>query len=699
MHPRHFRSAVLGSLFLPGLVCVLPGPPLAAQEGTPASRKITDLKNKVESDNRAHPSVSLAAEEEALALLSRDPDPEAETWFLLSQIRDAIVLKELKKAAASVERSRVLVRRTGNQRDHFTLEVEAANLLLAQEHLAESKAAAEALLPALEAYRANSPRDQEMGRLLARAYRNLSTTLRNLGRLSEAIRILQKAQRTSEDINDRAGRARILDRMGYLYVYMRRFDEAVASHRAAIAEAESLGDVRLQAPFHLSLANAYGSMGDSDRQLAEMRTASELAGQVSDSATQLLISVNMADVYLGKKDYRKTLKFADEAMKLAVAAQDPGSIAVCQVNRGIALNRLGSSAEGLKAIQEGLAHFRASGAINDSAEITGNLAEEFAFAGDYRRAYETEVEFKNLADSLKASQDQKHIADASAAFESDKQQLQIQALQRDRRNQARLRLLWIALGALGFGIAGVLVLSRRRLESANKALADMSLRDPLTSLANRRYLTTRIAEDLAQVNRLQRLGKASNGKDRMMANIDVVFLMIDIDHFKAVNDEHGHVAGDNVLKQFAGILSQTMRDSDTVVRWGGEEFFVVAKHTSRADAHLVAERIRSRVEAFNFDLGNGGYLHKTCSIGYASYPFFRREPAKVAWEKVAEVADQCLYAAKSMGRNTWVGVHEAVDAPESLQEIMAGYPNVSGLVAKGVLMAESHQDQAITWAS
>ncbi len=690
---------VPGVMCLPALLWVLPGTSLSAQEPALTSAKLLYLRNKVESDNRSHPSVSLAAEDEALALLAREPDSETETWFLLGRLRDTIVLKDLKKAAETVERARKLVGRTGNQRDHFALEVEAANLLLATEHFAESKAQAETLIPSLETYRKGAPKDVEMGRLLARAYRNLSTALRNLGRLSESIQTLQKAQRISEEVDDRKGHAQILDRMGYLYVFMRRFDEAVASHRAAIAEAESLGDLRLQAPFHLSLANAYGSMGDSDRQLAEMRTASDLAGKVNDSATQLLVSVNMADVYLGKKDYRRTLKFADAAMKLAVAAQDPGSIAVCKVNRGIALNRLGSSAEGLKAIQEGLEHFQKSGAVNDTAEIAGSLAEEFAFAGDFKHAYETHVEFKSLADSLKASQDLKHIADASAAFENDKKQLEIEALRRDRRNQSRLRLLWIALGGLGFGIAGVLVLSRRRLETANKALADMSLRDPLTSLANRRYLTTRIAEDLAQVNRLQRAGRSEAGKERMVANIDVVFLMIDIDHFKAVNDQHGHVAGDNVLKQFAGILSQTMRDSDTVVRWGGEEFFVVAKHTSRTDAHLVAERIRSQVEAFDFDLGNGEHIHKTCSIGFASYPFFRREPGRVAWEKVAEVADQCLYAAKTMGRNTWVGVHEALDAPESLQEIMAGYPDVSDLVGKGVLLAESHQGRPIVWAS
>jgi len=391
------------------------------------------------------------------------------------------------------------------------------------------------------------------------------------------------------------------------------------------------------------------------------------------------------------------LKFAEAGLSLALAANNDYSVAVCRVNRGIALTRLGSAPEGVKAIQEGLTFLRAQSPV-DEAEVTGNLAEAYAYTGDYRKAYETEVQFKALVDALQKDQDLKNTAQASAAYENDKKELEIQALQRDRSNQAKLRLLWIALGALGFATAGVLVLSRKRLKTANLKLGEMSLRDPLTALANRRYLVTRIAEDLAQVARQQRNGHSEKGRSRLLLNIDVVFLMIDIDHFKLVNDQFGHAAGDQVLKQFAGILSGTMRDSDTVVRWGGEEFFVVAKNTSRLDAHLVAERIRTQVEAFPFVLTTGQVIHQTCSIGYASYPFFRTDPSKVAWEKVAELADQCLYVAKDLGRNTWIGVHEVEEAAEAFKEAMGSYPDVPKLVAQGILRVEHPEGSRPPWA-
>ena len=695
-----FRRAALTALAL-----LAPwGSPRAGQVPTPAAqatpaRRIAELRRKIEADNRSNPVASIGWAEEALGLLEGAPDAKSEIWFQLGLVRDLNNLSEYAQATTWLAKARALVARAGEPRDHFILEIEAASILAASERPGESMALLDTLLPALAAYRGRHPEDLELGRFLGRGYRILGSSCRFLGRFPQAIAAYQRGQQVCAAVGDHKGEARTLDLMGTLYANLGRLDEAVASHRMAIAGAEALGELDMQALFHLSLANTFGSRNEPDLQLSEMKIAGDLAARTGDADIQLTVAVNLADGYLRKKDFRSTLKYADAGMKLATQAQNPSSIAVCLVNRGIALNRLGSSAEGLKAIQQGLEHFKTTQALPDEAEITGNLAEEYAFAGDFRKAYETEVQFKALVDNLSQAQDRKHIAEASASFENDKKQIEINALYRDQRNQARLRLLWIALGTLGFGIAGVLVLGRKKLTLANRTLAEMSLRDPLTSLANRRYLTTRIAEDLAQINRNQRSRHTDAAKDRLGTNIDVVFLMIDIDNFKQVNDQHGHASGDQVLKQFAFILAQTMRDSDTVVRWGGEEFFVVAKHTSRADASQVAERIRSRVEAFPFELGNGEIIHKTCSVGYACYPFFRTDPGKLAWEKVAEIADQCLYAAKVSGRNTWVGVHENGNAAVPFAEALGAYPDVAQLVASGSLEAASRDNRRITWPS
>jgi diguanylate cyclase (GGDEF)-like protein len=132
---------------------------------------------------------------------------------------------------------------------------------------------------------------------------------------------------------------------------------------------------------------------------------------------------------------------------------------------------------------------------------------------------------------------------------------------------------------------------RRRLEEAvsgrnadlaraNKQLEEASVRDPLTQLHNRRYFTEVVAENVRRVMRAYAGGERGDE----VANQDLVFFLVDVDHFKEVNDRHGHPVGDRFLVTLAARLSGVLRDSDLVVRWGGEEFLIVARETERAEA-------------------------------------------------------------------------------------------------------------------
>ncbi|MDP2874591.1 MAG: GGDEF domain-containing protein, partial [Holophaga sp.] len=193
------------------------------------------------------------------------------------------------------------------------------------------------------------------------------------------------------------------------------------------------------------------------------------------------------------------------------------------------------------------------------------------------------------------------------------------------------------------------------LVEANEALRNQSLTDPLTGLRNRRYLGVCMPEDVAQVQRVHR-DVVSSRNDRLLLNIDLVFLMVDIDHFKFVNDHYGHAAGDCVLQGVAEILRNATRDSDTVVRWGGEEFLVVARNAARGESAILAERIRSQMEDYVFVLEDGTKLHRTCSVGFTFFPFLPDKPSHLPWEQVLDIADHCLFAAKRGGRNAWVGL-------------------------------------------
>jgi len=431
-------------------------------------------KAKISCTNRKNPVASLRWTDEALQLLAAEPDPRAETWFLTQLVGDLNTLLDYQKAEVVLAQARKLVEKTKDERDRLLLEVEAASLLSAMDKPREAKALLSTLLPALSAHRSRVPEDKEVGLALGWAFRIQGRAFQTTGQFSEAFGAYRQSEKVYEATGNLRGKAIVLSFIGNLYTALDRHNEAEAAHLHAIQMAEQLGDLPLQASFHLALASTYGPWKKPDAQLASIQKGLDLAAKAQDTDSQINGLVNLADAYLGKKDYKATLKAAEGALRIPTINKDPGYVAVCQINRGIALNRLGNSVEGLKSIQEGLRHVRATQSKNDIAEITGNLAAEYAFAGDYRRAYETGLEFKALSDELKLAEDKKRIAEASAAFESDKKQMQIEGLQREQKAQAYQKLFWIALGALGFSIAGALVFSRKKLQGANEALEGLN---------------------------------------------------------------------------------------------------------------------------------------------------------------------------------------------------------------------------------
>jgi diguanylate cyclase (GGDEF)-like protein len=180
-------------------------------------------------------------------------------------------------------------------------------------------------------------------------------------------------------------------------------------------------------------------------------------------------------------------------------------------------------------------------------------------------------------------------------------------------------------------------------------VAEMALVDTLTRLRNRRYLQEFMAGEVEQV---QRAWAGANPSRKRL-----VLMMVDLDRFKEVNDTHGHEAGDAVLRQLADVLRDTVRKQDVVARWGGEEFVVVARVEAGEDGGAPAERIRKAVEAKSFVLPDGcTTLSRTCSIGYASYPFWPSQPGVLAWDDVLAIADAALYRAKQAGRNRVIGI-------------------------------------------
>jgi len=173
---------------------------------------------------------------------------------------------------------------------------------------------------------------------------------------------------------------------------------------------------------------------------------------------------------------------------------------------------------------------------------------------------------------------------------------------------------------------------------ARQEVERLSRTDPLTGLFNRRHLEETLRAEYERARRY---------------NHDLSLAMIDVDHFKRVNDRYGHPAGDRVLAEVADVCRRGIRTTDLAARYGGEEFCLVLPQTGIRAAVVVAERVRALIEELRFESPDGGF-QATVSIGVAAVA-----GRDVGWEPILSEADQALYRAKKTGRNRVVSTEAA----------------------------------------
>ena len=184
-------------------------------------------------------------------------------------------------------------------------------------------------------------------------------------------------------------------------------------------------------------------------------------------------------------------------------------------------------------------------------------------------------------------------------------------------------------------LLNTLARQNENLEELNKEFRELAIRDGLTGLFNHRYAEERLKEEFDRAARFER---------------ELSVLFIDLDHFKFFNDAHGHQAGDEVLQILSALMAKVIRKSDTLARWGGEEFVVIALETAREEACMLAERIRKAVTKYPFPNAAQQPLGiVSLSIGVAS-----RSNGTDSYGQLLRLADDAVYFAKDAGRNRTV---------------------------------------------
>jgi diguanylate cyclase (GGDEF)-like protein len=468
------------------------------------------------------------------------------------------------------------------------------------------------------------------------------------GRFEDSVRLGQQSIRLADAGEPSWRRVDARANLAYTLLLARQLEQAEAMSRDALQLASAAGD-RLAESRALSVeAFLRGARGDAGGELRAMQRMMELARAEGAREDEVLGLANLADHYLKVGDHETALRLSREALPLARELADPSAESVALANIGFALISM------------------------------RRLDVYLERAGYLREAVQAYRRYRKLADEVFRRDQQQAILELQEGFDNERRGRELELLQRENElkqaqligNQLQQRV-WItasAMALLTLAVAGVLLhrlrSAGRRLQEGNALLQTQSERDPLTQLANRRHL--------------QRLMQPEDGSDPPACEGSL--LLIDLDHFKRVNDRYGHAAGDAVLVEVARRLRAALRDEDLVVRWGGEEFLVVAQALSQDQTQALAQRLLTTIGGTPVPLPGGsddgtgapGQAQITASIGYACFP---TEPTRlnVAWPHALDLVDTALYLAKAHGRNLAYGVRllHARDEQE-LQEISRG---------------------------
>jgi len=413
-------------------------------------------------------------------------------------------------------------------------------------------------------------------------------------------------------------------------------------------------------------------LGDQPGRLHALQESLRLAREADAPRFIAREQNNLADYYMHQDEPARALALSREALPVVLRYKDRRSERVLRHNISVALLQLKQVDAARREIARVEELRRGQPDTTQRINELRELGEAWASAGQPKEAIALFHLERQLTAEANARNREASLKQLQLKYDSTRERHDLDLLTRDRdlkdrqlSNRHLAQQLGIAVAVLmGLSLVLVGVMIKRvrdankRLRASQALLRAQSERDPLTDLANRRHF-------LAVMEQQQSVMPAP-------AQFSGALLMVDIDHFKHVNDQHGHGIGDVVICEVARRLAHAVRTEDLVVRWGGEEFLVFAPDVGQEQLSLLAERILQTVGGSPVDTEDGP-LRVTVSIGFAHFPL---PPAQlpVHWEQAVNWADMALYVAKAQGRNRAMGI-ATVDARDTaaLGEIEADF--------------------------
>jgi diguanylate cyclase (GGDEF)-like protein len=479
------------------------------------------------------------------------------------------------------------------------------------------------------------------------------------GNFPAALNKLQEAAALARQYAHPIQTVMALNALAQLYTTMKQYDKGFEALEEALPVAALTNSPGRMATLK---DTEYGLAIDTNqprRALKALLAGLSLERQIGADKMIATSLVNLSDSYLKERDYRNALIYANQAIEAALPLHAFNTEAVARVNIGQAYLGMGSLAEGKRSFEGGLAVYEKSGDKPALQEVMLEYGLALERAGDMPGAVAAYHRERKLSNELFEVQRQKAVLELQGKYEADKKERQIELLSREnqvksaeidnRRLQQRVWWLLAVVFAMASVIVGILYRKVRhanaQLKVKNLELKQQSSRDPLTSLYNRRHFQEFMRTQVA----VEKRGAGATAEDIVGA-----LFLLDVDHFKHVNDTHGHAAGDAVLTMISENLREILRDTDMIVRWGGEEFLAFLPAIPRSGVEEVARRLLAGISSNTIDY-QGSKISVNVSIGFAPFPLSPGEHP-LPWERAVNLVDMALYMAKGHGRNRAYGV-------------------------------------------
>ncbi|MGR5175646.1 diguanylate cyclase domain-containing protein [Vibrio mediterranei] len=449
-----------------------------------------------------------------------------------------------------------------------------------------------------------------------------------------------------KDINDAPYVIKVLSNISLIYADLEEWDKALEYNLEGYAwlNKQSTPSTEQQAILAINRSIITGSLGDLREQAQYLKLADINANKLGDIGLIATVKGNKSHNLIEQGHYAQARILANDCLRIARDNLLRNQMPYCLTHLGRALTYLGESKKAEALLLDAKSSFVALNDPINTVRAYDYLAKFYEFQGEFEKAYHYSRLYQTENEILLFDKQKR------ALFELEQVHLDIerqsQLIQLDTENklkQARLEQqdsiekMWAATFVAG--LFGFLLLFRSKssleqqnasLLTTNHSLREQSLLDPLTRVPNRRF-----AENfLDGPNLEQESGHFALG-------------IIDIDHFKNINDQLGHAAGDIVLQEIAQTLSGKLHPAEILARWGGEEFLLVVKAGSLTELNARLEHFKQTVEIIDFYF-DGGQINVTASIGatYLSQSNYQKQ-----WHYCFDIADKNLYKAKAQGRN------------------------------------------------